>query len=114
MVAAGLGDGFFEKVGGEAGDFGVGQATVRFADDFEFAGLVVADGEGGVAEDVFAFAMAVFGGDNDAIQSRKSFLEFEPGEAAAAGGVDALGVFNHEAFVAAGAGGGEGGFDVFG
>ena len=58
--------------------------------------------------------MALLDSDDHDVKGSVGFFEFEPGEAAAAGGVGASGVLGHEALVAAGAGGEEGGFDVGG
>lgn len=104
----------FEKVLGEGGDLGVGEAGVGFADGEEAIGGVVADGEGVVTKHAAALAVALLDSDDHDVKGGIGFFEFEPGEAAAAGGVGASGVLGHEALVAAGAGGEEGGFDVGG
>jgi hypothetical protein len=104
-----------EEVFGELGDLDVGQAGIGFADGEQAVVVfLVSDGEGVVAEDIAAFAVAVFDADHDDVEGGVGLLEFEPGEAAAAGCVEAVGILGDEAFVAALPGGEEGGFDVGG
>src|ERR1043165_5503990 len=96
----------------EAVDLRVGQTRVRLADVHQ---LVVAQhGERVVGEDRAAFAMAVLGGGDDAVERRQRLLVFEPRLAAAAGRVDRLRVLDDEPFVGAGAGGVEKRVDVRG
>lgn len=76
------------------------------------AGVVGPDGEGVVGEDVSAFAVAEFGGGDDAVEGGEVGFEFKPPFAAAAGGVEGARVFEEDAFVAAIAGGFEGGLDL--
>ena len=94
-----------EEFVGEFGDFVVGEAGVGFAERGELVGGFVAQGEGVVAQDASPFAVAVFDGGYHDIESGEAFFEFHPTPTASAGGVEALRVFDHQAFVAALAGG---------
>jgi len=80
MVFEGVG---FEP-GGELEDFGVGYTGVGFAYVEEFA-VRVLDGEGVVAEQTGALAVPVLGTGDDYVEGGQFALEFDPGEAAAAG-----------------------------
>lgn len=106
-------DGRAEEVAGEVLDFGIGQAGVGFSDDTELSGLFVADGEGVVGEDFRPFTVALFGGDDYAIEGVGGF-EFEPAASSTAREVGGFGVFGDEAFLSCGAGGLEEGFGLCG
>ncbi len=112
VFAALLRQGVALEVDGEFLDLGIGEAGVGLADDAELAAGFITDGEGVVGEDFGAFAVALLGGDDDAVEGAGG-LEFQPGLAAATGGVGAGGVFRDQAFMAVAAGLLEGGLDGF-
>ena len=102
---------------GQLGDLGIGDAGVGFADVEQFAGageVGAAHGEGVVAEQAGALAVAVLGAGDDDVERGEFALQLDPREAAAAGLVDGVGGLDHHAFVGAGAGGGVGAVDVLG
>ena len=93
------------------GDLGVGQPAVGLADVDQPVVLGVADRERVVAQDAVALAVPDLDADDDAIDGGQRLLHLQPAETAPAGGVDALGVLDHQALVAPAARIGEGGLD---
>ncbi len=99
--------------GGELGDFGVGDAGVGFADVEEGAGGVL-NGEGVVAEEAGAAAVAELCAGDDDVEGSEFALELDPGEAAATGEIGGVCGLEHDALVGAGAGVGVGAVDFVG
>ena len=111
VVAPVAGDRVVLEPARHLGDLGVGQPAVGLADVDQPVVVGVADGEGVIAQDAVALAVADLDADDDAIDGGQRLLHLQPAEAAPAGGVDALRILDHQALVAAAARIGEGGLD---
>src|SRR5260370_33504962 len=101
-----------EKVIGQFDDLSIGQSGVGFADSSEFASRFVADCESIITENSVAFAVSVFGADDDTIERCERLLQFQPGEAAPARCVKARRILDHQSLVVSGTGGVKSAFNL--
>ena len=72
-IAAVIRDRLLFEMLGQLGDLDVGQSAVGFSNRQQFARGFVAHGEGIIAQDMIAFAVAEFRGDHDDVE-RRQFL----------------------------------------
>ena len=94
---------------GHLGDLGVRQAAVGLADVDQLATGRIANGERVVAQHAVTLAVPALHADDHAIDRGQRLLHLQPAEAAPTGRIGAARVLDHQALVASGAGGGEGG-----
>src|ERR1051326_2897044 len=75
-IASVLANGRAQKVIRQFGDFSIGQSAVGFADGPQFTSSFIANGESIIAENFVAFAMAIFGA-NDNTRSEEHTSELQ-------------------------------------
>ncbi len=95
-------DGVLQKPPGHLGDLDVGQAGVCFADVDQL--FSIAHGKGVVAQYSDALAVAVLDRRDHHVERGQFALELQPRLPAPSGSVGRRGIFDHQAFVAAGLG----------